>query len=53
MVNIVIPLAGNLYFDSADYIYPKPLIEVRGTPIIQKVVESLATLPVLNDLFLL
>lgn len=45
MINVVIPLAGNLYFDSADYIYPKPLIEVRGTPIIQKVVDSLQSLP--------
>lgn len=45
MINVVIPLAGNLYFDSAEYFYPKPLIEVRGVPIIQLVLDSLRSLP--------
>ena len=44
-MNIVVPLAANLYFDSTEYYYPKPLIEVRGTPIIQLVVDSLKSLP--------
>lgn len=41
MTNIVIPLAGNLFFDSSEYYYPKPLIEIRGTPIIQLVIDCL------------
>jgi NDP-sugar pyrophosphorylase family protein len=45
MMNVVIPLAANLFFDSTEYYYPKPLIEVRGTPIIQLVVDSLMSLP--------
>ncbi len=45
MMNVVIPLAGNLYFDSTEYFYPKPLIEVRGVPIIQLVLDSLTSLP--------
>lgn len=45
MMNVVIPLAGNLFFDSTEYLYPKPLIEVRGTPIIQLVLDSLKSLP--------
>lgn len=44
MLNIVIPMAANIYFDSTDYFYPKPLIEVKGKPIIQLVVESLRSL---------
>jgi NDP-sugar pyrophosphorylase family protein len=44
MTNIVIPLAANLYFDSTEYYYPKPLIEIRGTPIIQLVIDCLNTI---------
>jgi len=44
MTNIVIPLAANLFFDSTEYYYPKPLIEIRGTPIIQLVVDCLNTI---------
>ncbi len=45
MMNVVIPLAANLFFDSTEYYYPKPLIEVHGQPIIQMVIDSLQTLP--------
>ena len=45
MLNIVVPLGANLFFDSAEYFYPKPLIEVRGVPIIELVLASLKTLP--------
>jgi dTDP-glucose pyrophosphorylase len=45
MINVVVPLAANMYFESSEYVYPKPLIEVRGTPIIQLVLNSLRTLP--------
>lgn len=41
MLNILIPLAGkSLFFDSNEYLYPKPLIELGGKPIIQWVVEN-------------
>ncbi len=45
MINVVIPLAANLYFESTEYVYPKPLIEIKGAPIIQLVINSLKTLP--------
>jgi dTDP-glucose pyrophosphorylase len=41
MINIVIPMAGKTTFDDPRYIYPKPLIEINGKPLIQMVIESL------------
>lgn len=41
-LNIVIPMAGNgSRFATAGYTFPKPLIDVNGKPMIQRVVESL------------
>lgn len=41
-MNIVIPMAGiGSRFQQANYMLPKPLIDVRGKPIIQHVVEHL------------
>ncbi len=41
-LNIVIPMAGNgSRFADAGYTFPKPLIDVAGKPMIQRVVESL------------
>jgi NDP-sugar pyrophosphorylase family protein len=43
-MNVIIPMAGNNLFTSEDFFYPKPLIDVRGLPLIQYVVDSLASL---------
>jgi dTDP-glucose pyrophosphorylase len=41
-MNVLIPMAGaGTRFEQAGYSFPKPLIDVRGKPMIQKVVESL------------
>jgi HAD superfamily hydrolase (TIGR01509 family) len=41
-LNVVIPMAGaGSRFAQAGYTFPKPLIEVRGKPMIQVVVENL------------
>ena len=41
-INIVIPMAGRgSRFTKAGYVFPKPLIEVKGKPMIQMVVENL------------
>lgn len=43
--NIFLPLAANLFFDSSEFSYPKPLIEVGGKPIIQHVTDNLMSIP--------
>lgn len=41
-LNVLIPMAGEgSRFAKAGYTFPKPLIEVNGVPMIQKVVENL------------
>lgn len=41
-INVVIPMAGNgTRFAQEGYILPKPLIDVQGVPMIQRVVENL------------
>lgn len=42
MLNILMPLSGSSkFFDSAEYFYPKMLIEVEGKPMIQHSIENL------------
>jgi HAD superfamily hydrolase (TIGR01509 family) len=41
-MNVLIPMAGaGSRFESAGYVFPKPLIDVKGKPMIQVVVENL------------
>jgi len=41
-LNVLIPMAGaGSRFEAAGYTFPKPLVEVRGKPMIQVVVENL------------
>jgi dTDP-glucose pyrophosphorylase len=41
-MNVIIPMAGaGSRFEQAGYTFPKPLIEIHGKPMIQKVVENL------------
>lgn len=44
MLNILIPMSGQNLFDSAEYQYPKPLIEINGKPLIELVTECLETI---------
>ena len=45
MLNILIPMAGSsIFFENSSYLYPKPLIEVKGRPMIQRVIENLNTI---------
>jgi len=45
MLNVLIPMAGNsIFFENSSYIYPKPLLEVKGKPMIQRVIDNLNTL---------
>jgi NDP-sugar pyrophosphorylase family protein len=42
MLKIIIPLAGTSeLFEKAGFFYPKPLIEINGTPMIQLVIERI------------
>lgn len=41
MLNILIPMSGATYFDSTEYQYPKPLIEINGKPLVELVVACL------------
>jgi len=41
MLKIIIPIAGSSsLFVNAGYTYPKPLIEINGIPMVQRVIES-------------
>jgi dTDP-glucose pyrophosphorylase len=45
MLNIVIPLAGpSKFFNEGEYPFPKPLIEINGTTMIQHVIDNLNTI---------
>jgi dTDP-glucose pyrophosphorylase len=45
MLNILLPIAGpNTFFDSHEYPFPKPLIEVLGASMIERVVDNLNTI---------
>lgn len=45
MINILLPMAGkSIFFDNSNYVYPKPLIEVKGKPMVQRVIENLDTI---------
>lgn len=42
MLNIVVPLAGkSKFFKETEYHYPKPLIEISGRSMIERVIENL------------
>lgn len=40
MINVLIPMGGkSIFFEGTDAIYPKPLVEVQGKILIQRVIE--------------
>ncbi len=47
MLKIIVPLAGSSeLFINSGYSYPKPLIDINGIPMIQRVIENIATISV-------
>jgi NDP-sugar pyrophosphorylase family protein len=43
MLNILIPLgAQSMFFEQSEHPYPKPLVEIKGRPMIQHVIENLS-----------
>jgi dTDP-glucose pyrophosphorylase len=45
MLNILIPLAGPTpFFDTSEYPFPKPLIEIRGRPMVELLINNLKTI---------
>jgi len=45
-INIVLPMAGkSIFFDTDEYIYPKPLIEINGKTMIELVINNLKEIP--------
>lgn len=45
MLNLLLPLAGkSQFFREEEFVFPKPLVEVAGKPMIQLVVENLSTI---------
>lgn len=54
MRNILIPLAGkSLFFDEADFIFPKPLVEINAKPMIELVINNLSQIKGANFIFVL
>lgn len=57
MIQILVPLAGpSAFFQEESFPYPKPLVEIKGIPMIQRVIECLEAIPgekkfifILND----
>jgi NDP-sugar pyrophosphorylase family protein len=51
MLKIIIPLAGTSeLFEKAGFFYPKPLIEINGTPMIQLVIERINAIKIPHQL---
>lgn len=45
MINILVPLGGqSLFFESDEYPFPKPLIEINGKSMIELVIENLSSI---------
>jgi dTDP-glucose pyrophosphorylase len=45
MLNVIIPIAGSSReFTNAGHLYPKPIIEIKGQPMIQWVIDSIHTI---------
>ena len=53
MINFLIPLGtSSQFFESAEYPYPKPLVEISGKPMIQHVWERAKEARLLDDLII-
>lgn len=45
MLNILVPMAGRSeFYDSKTYVFPKPLFEINGIPMVELVVKNLDTI---------
>lgn len=44
MINVLVPMAGkDQYFPENEFVFPKPLIEIRSKTIVERVIENLGT----------
>ena len=43
-MNILIPMTGDNRFNSSDYFYPKPLVEINGTPMVELAIDQFRSL---------
>ena len=41
---VVLPIAGEIFFKNEEYVFPKPLIDIKGKPLIQYVIEGLSSI---------
>lgn len=40
MLTVLFPMCGNNHFGDEAYLYPKPLVEIKGSPIIERVIAN-------------
>jgi NDP-sugar pyrophosphorylase family protein len=43
-MRIIVPIAGAISFEGSEYLYPKPLIDIHGKPLIEFVINNLRTI---------
>ena len=54
MINILIPLGGKSdFFNSAEYVYPRSLIEISGKTMIQRIIENYAEIDEKHFIFVI
>ncbi len=41
---VILPIAGDIFFKNEEFIYPKPLIDINGKPLIEYVIEGLSSI---------
>lgn len=44
MLTVLFPMCGPNHFGDEAYLYPKPLVEIKGRPIIERVIDNFAPL---------
>jgi len=43
-MRIIVPIAGAISFEGSEYLYPKPLIDIHGKPLIEYIISNLRTI---------
>jgi NDP-sugar pyrophosphorylase family protein len=47
-MRVIIPIAGSINFTDSDFVYPKPLIDIKDKPLIEYVIDNLSKIE--NDI---